>query len=116
LVAAYGLDLEALKAFAEAADGKLFKRSSSGFTSMLNQLTRDVLGTETNTGLSFHSLRHSISGLMKAAVTPDSIMQAITGHSAGNITNDLYARTQRLPVEVIHAALVKAFNLTEQNH
>ena len=48
---------------------------------------------------------------MLAAVTPDSIMQAVTGHSGGNITKDLYARTQKLPVEVIHEALVKAFLL-----
>jgi integrase len=90
LVAAYGLDLEALKAFAEAASGELFTRSSSGFEQMLNQLIRDVLGTKTNTGLSFHSLRHHLSGALKASEAPLGISQEITGHSSGSITYDLY--------------------------
>lgn len=116
LVAAYGLDLKALKAFAEAAgganhaDGKLFKRSSSGFTSMLNQLTRDVLGTETNTGLSFHSLRHSMSGRLKAAEVPLGISQEITGHSSGSITYDLYGAAGAVRLgrmaEALKAALI----------
>ncbi|PPA05953.1 integrase [Pseudomonas sp. MWU12-2312b] len=108
LVAAYGLDLEALKAFAEAADGKLFKRSSSGFTSMLNQLTRDVLGTETNTGLSFHSLRHSMSGRLKAAEVPMGISQEITGHSSGSITYDLYGAAGAVQLGRMAEALKKA--------
>lgn len=112
LVAAYGLDLEALKAFAEAASGKLFKRSSSGFTSMLNQLTRDVLGTETNTGLSFHSLRHSMSGRLKAAATPEVISQAITGHSSGSITYDLYGAAGTVQLGRMAEALTAAL-LTE---
>lgn len=111
LVAAYGLDLAALKAFAEAADGKLFKRSSSGFTSMLNQLTRDVLGTETNTGLSFHSLRHSMSGRLKAAEVSLGISQEITGHSSGSITYDLYGAAGAVQVGRMAEALVKAFSL-----
>lgn len=37
--------------------GKLLKMSSSGFTSKLNQLVRDALGTETNTGSEISSLR-----------------------------------------------------------
>lgn len=111
LVAAYGLDLEALKAFAETADGKLFKRSSSGFTSMLNQLTRDVLGTETNTGLSFHSLRHSMSGRLKAAEVSLGISQEITGHSSGSITYDLYGAAGTVQLGRMAEALKKAFGI-----
>ena len=110
LVAAYGLDLEALKAFAEAASGKLFTRSSSGFEQMLNQLIRDVLGTETNTGLSFHSLRHHLSGALKASEAPLGISQEITGHSSGSITYDLYGAAGVVKIsrmaEVLKTALL----------
>lgn len=111
LVAANGLDLEALKAFAEAANGKLFKRSSSGFTSMLNQLIRDVLGTETNTGLSFHSLRHHLSGSLKASGVSVEISDAITGHSSGSITYDRYAAGRGVQVDLMADALRNAFGI-----
>ena len=108
---ACGFSLQAFLEWVEGSEGRLFTQKKHYFDKPLNDALREPLGLKSGGDQSFHSLRHSISGLMKAAVTPDAIMQAVTGHSAGNITNDLYARTQRLPVEVVHEALVKAFSL-----
>lgn len=108
---AYGFSLAAFLEWVASEPGRLFKQKEHYFNKPLNEALREPLGLKAGSDQSFHSLRHSISGLMKAAVTPDAIMQGVTGHSAGNITNDLYARTQRLPVRVVHEALVKAFSL-----
>lgn len=105
LVAAYGLDLEALQAFAESANGKLFKMSQSGFEQMLNLLIRDVLGTETKTGLSFHSLRHHLSGSLKAAGVSVEVADAITGHSSGSITYDRYGAGRGVEIGLMAEAL-----------
>ncbi|GLH35682.1 integrase [Pseudomonas sp. BR1R-5] len=110
---AYGFSLAAFLEWVASEPGRLFKQKEHYFNKPLNEALRDPLGLKAGSDQSFHSLRHSISGLMKAAVIPDAIMQAVTGHSAGNITNDLYARTQRLPVGVIHEALVKSFSLVK---
>jgi integrase len=110
---AYGFSLEAFLEWVEGSQGRLFTQKKHYFDKPLNEALREPLGLKSGGDQSFHSLRHSISGLMKAAVTPDAIMQAVTGHSAGNITNDLYARTQKLPVGVVHEALVKAFALVK---
>jgi len=106
VVSAYGLDLEALKVFVKAANGKLFNRSSSGFTSMLNQLIRDVLGTETNTGLSFHSLRHHLSGSLKEAEVSQGTVQEILGHSSGSLAFDLYGAGRGVQVGRMAEALI----------
>ncbi|MEE4076128.1 tyrosine-type recombinase/integrase [Pseudomonas viridiflava] len=108
---AYGASLDAFLGWVERSQGRLFTQKKHYFDKPLNDAIRNPLGLKSGGDQTFHSLRHSISGLMLAAVTPDSIMQAVTGHSGGNITKDLYARTQKLPVEVIHEALVKAFSL-----
>lgn len=105
VVPAHGVDVDALKAFAKAADGKLFKMSSSGFTALLNQLIRDVLGTEANTGQSFHSLRHHLAGAMKASEVPLGIAQEILGHSSGSITFDLYGSGRAVQVARLAEAL-----------
>jgi integrase len=91
---AYGFSLQAFLEWVEGSQGRLFTQKKHYFDKPLNDALREPLGLKAGGDQSFHSLRHSISGLMKAAVTPDAIMQAVTGHSAGNITNDLYARTQ----------------------
>ncbi|MBF6039515.1 tyrosine-type recombinase/integrase [Pseudomonas sp. P154a] len=110
VVSAYGVDLKALKAFIEAADGRLFKMSSSGFTSMLNQLLRDVLGTEANTGRTFHSIRHHLSGAMKAAEVPAGTVQDILGHSSGTLAFDLYGSTRSVQMGRMVEALEKALS------
>ncbi|WP_448646723.1 tyrosine-type recombinase/integrase [Pseudomonas mohnii] len=110
VVSAYGLDLKELKAFIEAADGRLFKMSSSGFTSMLNQLLRDVLGTEANTGRTFHSIRHHLSGAMKAAEVPAGTVQEILGHSSGTLAFDLYGSSRSVQMGRMVEALKKALS------
>jgi len=105
VISTHGVDVEALLAFAEAANGKLFKMSSSGFTVLLNQLIRDVLGTEVNTGQSFHSLRHHLAGAMKAAEVPLGTAQSILGHSSGSITFDLYGSGRAVQVQRMAEAL-----------
>ncbi|WP_443691786.1 tyrosine-type recombinase/integrase [Pseudomonas sp.] len=115
IVSAYGLDLEALQAFAvqsekavSGVDGRLFKRSSSGFESMLNLLIRDVLGTETKTGLSFHSLRHHLAGSLKAAEVPVGTAQEILGHSSGTLAFDRYGAGRSVQMGRMAEALEKA--------
>lgn len=105
VISTHGVDVEALLAFAEAANGKLFKMSSSGFTVLLNQLIRDVLSTEVNTGQSFHSLRHHLAGAMKAAEVPLGTAQSILGHSSGSITFDLYGSGRAVQVHRMAEAL-----------
>lgn len=61
--------------------GRLFAQSKSGFDQLTNQMIRDLLGTKTGEGLSFHSLRHSMASDLKAAGVSVDIAQAILGHT-----------------------------------
>ncbi|MFV3380354.1 MULTISPECIES: tyrosine-type recombinase/integrase [Pseudomonas] len=70
--------------------GRLFTQSKSGFDQLTNQMIRDVLGTKTGEGLSFHSLRHSLSSELKTAGVSLGIVQAILGHSSGSLAFDVY--------------------------
>lgn len=70
--------------------GRLFTQSKSGFDQLTNQMIRDLLGTKTGEGLSFHSLRHSMASDLKAAGVSVGIAQAILGHSSGSLAFDLY--------------------------
>jgi integrase len=110
---AYGFSLEAFLEWVEGSQGRLFTQKKHYFDKPLNDALREPLGLKSGGDQSFHSLRHSLSGLLKAAATPEVISQAITGHSSGNITYDLYAGSQKLPVETVYEALVKAFSLVK---
>ncbi len=85
--------------------GRLFAQSKSGFDQLINQMIRDVLGTKTGEGLSFHSLRHSMASDLKAAGVSVGIAQAILGHSSGSLAFDLYggnaAASRGLMVEAL---------------
>lgn len=105
----HGFSLGAFLEWVAGEPGKLFKAKAHYFNKPLNDALREPLGLAAGSDQSFHSLRHSLSGLLKAAATPEVIAQSITGHSSGNITYDLYAGSQRIPVETLHAALCKAF-------
>lgn len=85
-----GVPDEILESLATGTEGNIFKVSMSGFSQMLNQAIRDVLGTEAGTGQSFHSLRHSLSSDLKTAGISLGIVQAILGHSSGSLAFDLY--------------------------
>ncbi|MCY1365292.1 hypothetical protein D9M69_521320 [compost metagenome] len=110
---AYGFSLAAFLEWVESSEGKLFKEKRHYFDKPLNEALRAPLGLKAGSNQSFHSLRHSLSGLLKAAATPDVIAQSITGHSSGNITYDLYGGTQRVDVKVTHEALKKAFGIPQ---
>jgi len=112
---AYGFSLGAFLEWVAGEPGKLFKAKPHYFNKPLNEALREPLGLEAGGVQSFHSLRHSLSGLLKAAATPDVIAQSITGHSSGTITYDLYAGSQRVPVSTLHAALCKAFGIGEMS-
>ncbi|MDH0705679.1 tyrosine-type recombinase/integrase [Pseudomonas sp. GD03862] len=97
--------------------GRLFAQSKSGFDQLTNQMIRDVLGTKTGEGLSFHSLRHSLSSDLKAAGVSVGIAQAILGHSSGTLAFDLYggnaAASMGLMVDALklaRATVDKAFH------
>ena len=107
---AYGFSLKTFLEWVASEPGKLFKAKAHYFNKPLNEALREPLGLKAGSDQSFHSLRHSLSGLLKAAATPEVIAQSITGHSSGNITYDLYAGSQRVPVGTLHEALVKAFS------
>lgn len=105
----YGFSLSGFLEWVAGEPGKLFKAKAHYFNKPLNDALREPLGLAAGSDQSFHSLRHSLSGLLKAAATPEVIAQSITGHSSGSITYDLYAGSQRVPVETLHAALRNAF-------
>ncbi|NWL78921.1 integrase [Pseudomonas taiwanensis] len=105
----YGFSLKAFLEWVAGEPGKLFKAKAHYFNKPLNEALREPLGLSAGSDQSFHSLRHSLSGLLKAAATPEVIAQSITGHSSGNITYDLYAGSQRVPVGTLYAALRAAF-------
>ncbi|MFJ4353683.1 tyrosine-type recombinase/integrase [Pseudomonas sp. NPDC089428] len=106
---AYGFNLKTFLTWVASEPGKLFKSKPHYYNKPLNDTVRKPLGLAPGSDQSFHSLRHSLSGLLKAAATPDIIAQSITGHSSGNITYDLYAGSQRVGVDKLHIALVEAF-------
>ena len=107
----HGFSLRAFLDWVAGEPGKLFKAKPHYFNKPLNDALREPLGLAAGSDRSFHSLRHSLSGRLKAAAIPEVIAQGITGHSSGNITYDLYAGSQRVPVDTLHAALVKAFEV-----
>lgn len=105
LVGLYGVDLEALKAFAQASNGRLFKRTIGSFYEVLNKLIRATLNVPTKAGLSFHSLRHYVAGSLKAAEVPLGTAQEILGHSSGSITFDLYGAGRSVQIQRMAEAL-----------
>lgn len=110
---AYGFSLQAFLEWVAGEPGRLFKAKAHYFNKPLNEALREPLGLMSGSDQSFHSLRHSLSGLLKAAATPEIIAQSITGHSSGTLTYDLYAGSQRIPVGTLHEALVKAFSMAK---
>lgn len=109
---AYGFSLAAFLEWVAGEPGRLFKQKEHYFNKPLNEALREPLGLESGGDLTFHSLRHSLSGLLKAAATPEVIAQSITGHSSGTITYDLYAGSERVDVKVLYEALKRAFERT----
>lgn len=106
---AYGFDLKAFLQYVESCEGKLFDRVAHNFTRVLNETLRDTLQLESGEGLTYHSLRHSLAGLMKYHGIQTEIAQAVMGHSSQTITFDLYGGSQQVGVKKLEDALKVCF-------
>lgn len=107
---AYGFDLQAFLGYVASLEGgKLFDRVAHNFTRVLNETLRDVLQHDSGEGLTYHSLRHTLAGLMKQQGIQVSTAQAILGHSSQTITFDLYGGDARLAVGKLADALRESF-------
>ena len=87
---AYGFDLQAFREFVDSSDSRLFTLGAGQFSNLLNGALRDVLSLNTDRTQTFHSLRHSLAGALKAAEVPVGTAESILGHSSGSISYDLY--------------------------
>lgn len=105
---AYGFDLQAFLEFVEKADSRLFKLGSGQFSAVLNGALRDVLSLNADRTQTFHSLRHSLAGALKAVATQVEINEAILGHASGSISNDLYGAGSSVEIGRMAEALKTA--------
>ncbi|AIL60300.1 tyrosine-type recombinase/integrase [Pseudomonas alkylphenolica] len=108
---AYDFDLRAFLEFVQAADSRLFSLGAGRFSELLNGMIRDVLGVKADRTQTFHSLRHSLAGTLKAAEIPVGTAESILGHASGSISYDLYGAGSAVEVERMAEALTTAFGL-----
>lgn len=102
---AYGFDLQAFLEFVGKADPRLFKLGAGQFSNVLNGALRDVLSLNADRTQTFHSLRHSLAGALKAAEVPVGTTESILGHASGSISYDLYGSGSAVQVERMAMAL-----------
>ena len=105
---AYGFDLQAFLEFVANADSRLFTLGAGQFSVLLNGTLRDVLGLKADRTQTFHSLRHSLAGAMKAAEVPVGTAESILGHASGSISYDLYGAGSGVEVTRMAEALKTA--------
>ena len=105
---AYGFDLQAFLEFVDKADSRLFTLGAGQFSVLLNGTLRDVLGLKADRTQTFHSLRHSLAGAMKAAEVPVGTAESILGHASGSISYDLYGAGSAVEVTRMAEALKTA--------
>lgn len=105
---AYGFDLQAFLGFVEKADSQLFKLGAGQFSAVLNGALRDALSLNADRTQTFHSLRHSLAGALKAAEVPVGTAESILGHSSGSISYDLYGAGASVEVGRMAEALKTA--------
>lgn len=108
---AYGFDLKAFLEFVQKADSRMFVLGAGRFSELLNGLIRDVLGVKADRTQTFHSLRHSLAGALKAAEIPVGTAESILGHASGSISYDLYGAGSAVEVGRMAEALSTAFGL-----
>ena len=58
----------------------------------------------------FHSLRHSLAGALKAAEVPVGTAESILGHASGSISYDLYGAGSAVEVKRMAEALIEALS------
>ena len=105
---AYGFDLQAFLEFVDKADSRLFKLGEGRFSEVVNGTLREVLELKADRTLTFHSLRHSLAGALKAAEIPVGTTESILGHSSGSISYDLYGAGSSVEVRRMAEALKTA--------
>nr|WP_180203048.1 tyrosine-type recombinase/integrase [Pseudomonas sp. SbOxS1]NYU02647.1 tyrosine-type recombinase/integrase [Pseudomonas sp. SbOxS1] len=108
---AYGFDLQAFLEFVDKTDSRLFTLGGGQFSVLLNGMLRDVLDLKADRTQTFHSLRHSLAGALKAVATQKEISESILGHASGSISYDLYGAGSAVEVGRMVEALAKAFGL-----
>ncbi|QWA30697.1 site-specific integrase [Pseudomonas sp. RC3H12] len=109
---AYGFNLQEFLGYVESVgNGPIFPGAAYTISTTLNETLRDALGIEPGGGLSFHSLRHSVAGLLKRHEIPVTTAQAILGHSSQTITFDLYGGSSRVAVGKMADALRESFGV-----
>jgi integrase len=108
---AYGFDLKAFLEFVDKADSRLFTLGGGQFSVLLNGMLRDVLGLKADRTQTFHSLRHSLAGALKAVATQKEITESIMGHASGSISYDLYGAGSAVEIGRMAEALGTAFGL-----
>jgi integrase len=107
---AYGFDLQAFLEFVDSSDSRLFTLGAGQFSNVLNGALRDVLSLNADRTQTFHSLRHSLAGALKAAEVPVGTAESILGHVSGSISYDLYGAGSAVEVGRMAEALVRAFS------
>lgn len=111
---AYGFDLQAFLEFVRKADSRLFKLGAGQFSNVLNGALREVLTLNADRTQTFHSLRHSLAGALKAAEVPVGTAESILGHASGSISYDLYGAGSAVEVGRMAEALGKALVVSER--
>ena len=106
---AYGFDLQAFLEFVRKADSRLFTLGAGQFSNVLNRALREVLTLNADRTQTFHSLRHTLAGALKAAEVPVGTAESILGHASGSITYDLYGAGSAVEVGRMAEALKVAF-------
>lgn len=107
---AYGFNLEEFKEWVAGldADKPILKMSRNTASTWFNTVyCESILGV--TTGLTFHSLRHSMAGSLKAAGVNLVDAQGVLGHSSQSLAFDLYGKghaVERL-ADALKVALVR---------
>jgi len=112
---AYGFDLAAFLRYVETCKAnqgdslaQIGYKTAGDWAN--RQAIPEALGDEHKTGLTYHSLRHSLASLMQVKGVPTVHAQAVMGHASGTITFDTYG--SGVPVEVIAEMLYGLFGGT----
>ncbi|UVM22586.1 tyrosine-type recombinase/integrase [Pseudomonas wadenswilerensis] len=101
---AYGFDLQAFLKYVEECKHNGSERLAQiGYKTAgewaNQQAIPQALGESFKSGLTFHSLRHSLASLMQVRGIPTAHAQAVMGHASGTVTFDIYG--SGVPVMVI---------------
>lgn len=105
---AYGFDLQAFLKFVDKSDTQIFKLGEGRFSEVVNGTLREVLALKADRTQTFHSLRHSLGGALKAVATPVGTTESILGHASGSISYDLYGAGSAVEIGRMAEALKTA--------